>query len=141
MKALKAQGMSRDDLPYKAPFQPYGSWFALIATAIITIFKGKLLGCCRILSPDHVADDPSTPGFDTFIPFTKDTFVTSYIAIPAFVIFWGGYKLFYRTRVIPVEKVDLITGKREIDEEEERFNAAQAAKGPRTTWQKIFDHF
>lgn len=40
MKALKAQGMSRDDLPYKAPFQPWGSWFALVATAIITLFKG-----------------------------------------------------------------------------------------------------
>ncbi|THH32123.1 hypothetical protein EUX98_g2078 [Antrodiella citrinella] len=119
MKALEAQGMSRDDLPYKAPFQPYGSWFALIATAIITFFKG----------------------FDTFMPFTTDTFVTSYIAIPAFVLFWGGYKLFYRSKVIPPEKVDLITGKREIDEEEERFNAAEAAKGPRTKWQKIFDSF
>lgn len=40
MKALKAQGMSRDDLPYKAPFQPWGSWFALVATGIITLFKG-----------------------------------------------------------------------------------------------------
>lgn len=42
MKALKAQGMSRDDLPYKAPFQPWGSWFALVATGIITLFKGEL---------------------------------------------------------------------------------------------------
>ena len=41
MKALEAQGMSRDDLPYKAPFQPWGSWFALIATGIITLFKGE----------------------------------------------------------------------------------------------------
>ncbi len=40
MKALKARGMSRDDLPYKAPFQPWGSWFALISTGIITFFKG-----------------------------------------------------------------------------------------------------
>lgn len=47
MKALKAQGMSRDDLPYKAPFQPWGSWFALISTAIITLFKGS--------SPHHAS--------------------------------------------------------------------------------------
>jgi amino acid transporter len=60
MKALKAQGMSRDDLPYKAPGAPYLSWFALISTGIIVIFKG----------------------FDTFIPFNKANFVTSYIAIP-----------------------------------------------------------
>ncbi|KAJ3554884.1 hypothetical protein NM688_g2879 [Phlebia brevispora] len=115
MRALKVQGFSRDDLPYKAPFQPFGSWFALIATAIITLFKG----------------------FDTFIPFTTDTFVTSYIALPAFVLFWAGYKLWYRTGVIPAEKVDLVTGKREIDEEEERFNQQEALKGPRTRWQKF----
>ncbi|KAG6832374.1 hypothetical protein H0H92_002642 [Tricholoma furcatifolium] len=54
MKALKVHGLDRQNLPYKAPLQPWGSWFALIATAIITVFKG----------------------FDTFIPFTVDTFVT-----------------------------------------------------------------
>ncbi|KAH9854124.1 dicarbixylic amino acid permease [Lenzites betulinus] len=118
MKALKAQGMSRDDLPYKAPFQPWGSWVALVATAIITIFKG----------------------FDTFIPFTKDTFVTAYIGLPTFVLFYTGYKLYYRTSLIPSEKVDLITGKREIDEEEERFNREQEARGPRTRWQKIWEN-
>ncbi|THG95064.1 hypothetical protein EW026_g6520 [Hermanssonia centrifuga] len=117
MKALKAQGFSRDNLPYKAPFQPFGSWFALISTGIIMIFKG----------------------FDTFIPFTTDTFVTSYIAIPAFVLFWASYKIWYRTKVIPVERVDLITGKREIDEEEERFNHEEAMKGPRTKWEKVWD--
>ena len=54
MKALLANGMSRDQLPYKAPLQPWGSWFALIATGIITVFKG----------------------FDTFLPFASDTFIT-----------------------------------------------------------------
>lgn len=49
MKALQAQGMSRDDLPYKAPFQPWGSWFALVSTAIITIFKG--MPCCLVNRP------------------------------------------------------------------------------------------
>ncbi|KAI0361984.1 dicarbixylic amino acid permease [Trametes cingulata] len=117
MKALKAQGMSRDVLPYKAPFQPWGSWFALIATAVITLFKG----------------------FDTFIPFKSDTFVTSYIGLPIFVVFYAGYKLYYRSVLIPSDKVDLITGKREIDEEEERFNQAQEARGPRTRWQKIWE--
>ena len=76
---------------------------------------------------------------DTFLPFTKATFVTSYIVLPVFALFWGGYKLVYRTRVIPVDKVDLITGKREIDEEEERFNREQELKGPRTRWQRIWD--
>ncbi|KZV72902.1 dicarbixylic amino acid permease [Peniophora sp. CONT] len=117
MKALKVQGISRDSLPYKAPWQPWGSWFALVSTAIITLFKG----------------------FDTFMPFTTSTFVTAYIGLPVFVVFWAGYKLWYKTKVIPAEKVDLITGLRDIDEEEERFVLEQEAKGPRTFWRRVWD--
>jgi len=54
MKALKVQGLSRDNLPYKAPFQPWGAWFAFGSTLMITIFKG----------------------FDTFIPWNAANFVT-----------------------------------------------------------------
>ncbi|KAG2368480.1 amino acid permease/ SLC12A domain-containing protein [Suillus spraguei] len=42
MQALKAQGISRDDLPYKGPGQPLGSWFVLVSTGIILLFKGGL---------------------------------------------------------------------------------------------------
>ncbi|GAB1517478.1 amino acid transporter [Rhizoctonia solani] len=89
MKALEAQGISRDELPYKAPFQPWGAWFSLIVTFIITFFK--------------------------------------------------AYKIYYKTKVIPPREVDLITGKREIDEEEEQYLAQQAALGPRTWKQKLWD--
>jgi hypothetical protein len=37
---LEARRVPRDTLPYKARFQPYGSWFALIATGIMIVFKG-----------------------------------------------------------------------------------------------------
>ncbi|VDC06533.1 unnamed protein product [Peniophora sp. CBMAI 1063] len=117
MKALKVQGMSRDSLPYKAPLQPFGSWFALIVTAIITFFKG----------------------FDTFIPFSTSGFVTAYIGLPVFFIFWAGYKLYYKTKMIPADKVDLITGLRDIDEEEERFIQEQEAKGPRSLRKRLWD--
>jgi len=40
MRALKAQGIDRNTLPYKAPFQPYASWFALIFTGIVLFFNG-----------------------------------------------------------------------------------------------------
>lgn len=135
MKALAARGMSRDDLPYKAPFQPWGSWFAFGSTIIITIFKG----------------------FDTFIPFNSANFVTyvleclqhlskeliqsfrSYIGIPIFLILWLGYKLVYRTRVIPPKDVDLVSGIRTIDEEEAKFVAEEKAKGPRSFAGRIWD--
>lgn len=37
---LAARRISRDTLPYKALFQPYASWFALISTGIMMFFKG-----------------------------------------------------------------------------------------------------
>jgi len=117
MKALSAQGMSRDDLPYKAPFQPWGSWFAFGSTLLITVFKG----------------------FDTFMPWNAANFVTSYIAVPIFFLLWAGYKLVYRTKVIASEKVDLVTGLRAIDEEEAKFIAEEEAKGPQTRLGKIWD--
>ena len=61
------------------------------------------------------------------------------MGIPIFFALWLGYKMIYKTRVIPTDKVDLTTGLREIDEEEEQFLAWQAAKGPRSTWKKIWD--
>jgi len=117
MGALKRQGISRDDLPYKAPFQPWGSWFTLIATGIITLFKG----------------------FDTFIPFTTDTFITAYIALPVFAVLYLSYKIWFKTKLIPLDQVDLISGKREIDEEEKDFVEEQESHGPQPWWKRAFN--
>src|SRR5438067_10558427 len=38
--ALKAQGISRDELPFKSVCQPYTAWFALIYFLVIIIFNG-----------------------------------------------------------------------------------------------------
>jgi amino acid permease len=40
MAALKANGISRDTLPYKAPFQPYGAYVAFGLTLLVATFKG-----------------------------------------------------------------------------------------------------
>ena len=117
MKALAIHGYSRDKLPYKAPFQPWGSYFALTTTAIVTFFKG----------------------YDSFIPFKADAFITSYIAIPVFFILWAGYKFYFKTRIIPLDRIDLVSGKREIDEEEEQFLAEQAKLGPQPWWRRMWD--
>jgi yeast amino acid transporter len=37
---LKRQGLSRDELPYKAPFQPYASWFGFVFVIIVVLFNG-----------------------------------------------------------------------------------------------------
>ncbi|KAG7092416.1 hypothetical protein E1B28_008772 [Marasmius oreades] len=120
MKALKSHGKSRDSLPYKAPFQPWGSWFALIATGIVTFFKG----------------------FDSFMPFKIDTFMTSYIAIPTFIVMYTGYKILYKTKTYAPSEVDLVTGLKEIDEEEQRYIAQHQLEkqGSRNWWQRLWDN-
>ncbi|KAF7294979.1 AA-permease domain-containing protein [Mycena indigotica] len=118
MKALRVQGKSRDELPYKAPFQPYGSWFALISTIIILIFKG----------------------FDTFMPFTKDTFVTSYIGLPVFGLLYFGYKFYYKTKAIPSSKVDLVTGLKAIDDAEKEFLDEEKGQTPKGWLARAWDN-
>jgi len=117
MKALKAHNISRDDLPYKAPFQPWGAWFAFVSTILITFFKG----------------------FDTFMPWNAANFVTSYIAVPVFFLLWIGYKLMFKTKQFTPAEVDLVSGLRAIDEEEKRYLAEEAMKGPQSRLGKLWD--
>ncbi|KIJ16508.1 hypothetical protein PAXINDRAFT_176227 [Paxillus involutus ATCC 200175] len=90
MRALKAQGIDRSTLPYKAPLQPFGSWFALWFTGLVLTFNG----------------------FSTFLPFASSSFITSYIAIPIFIVLWAGYKVLFRTSTIRAAEVDLITNRK-----------------------------
>jgi amino acid transporter len=85
MEALKHKGISRDDLPYKAPFQPYFSWFGLFFSTLIAI----------------------TSGFKVFIKWDTSAFFTNYISIILFVILYGGAKLWTRSKMVPLEEVDL----------------------------------
>jgi hypothetical protein len=97
----------------------------------------------RVLRDHHYHDKArlshARAGFDTFLPFNTPNFVTAYIGLPIFFVLWVGYKVFMRTKVIPSEKVDLITGQREIEQEEAKFNADEEAKGPRSFWVKVWD--
>ncbi|KAK4702446.1 hypothetical protein P7C70_g3775, partial [Phenoliferia sp. Uapishka_3] len=118
MKALKAQGISRDTLPYKAWGQPYLAWAALCVTAIVTFFKG----------------------FDSFVPkFHYITFITNYLGAVVFVFMYIGWKLWHKTSMIPLTEVDLVTGKRDFDEDEAACKAAEAMAPPKSIWQKIWN--
>ncbi|OAA47119.1 amino-acid permease inda1 [Metarhizium rileyi] len=82
-------------LPYRTPLQPYVTYVTVAIITILTI----------------------TNGFQTFMPFKPKDFVAAYITLPIFFILYVGHKVWSRTSLyIPVDKIDAITGKKEMDE-------------------------
>lgn len=76
---MKAQGVPRNSLPWKGPFQPYAAWVGFIGSTIITLVAG----------------------FPVFLKGNWNTsdFVASYIGIPLFIAPIIGWKLWHRTKV------------------------------------------
>ncbi len=94
-KATFVQGIT--DLPYRSPFQPYVGYISCAMLTFLLLFNG-------------------------FAVFTKgnwnvSTFLTSYIGIPIFFLFYFGHKFTAGKTdpwIIPSEEVDLYTGLAEI---------------------------
>jgi lysine-specific permease len=82
-RAWVAQGRSTDDLKFKSKFYPYGPWLALV------LFLAVLFGANISVF--------QTPVFSWF------DFITDYMMIPAFIIFFLGHKLWNKTRLVPLK--------------------------------------
>jgi amino acid transporter len=91
--ALKAQGVDRNTLVFKSKFQPYTAWVSLIFFSVIIIFNG----------------------FYTFHPFDVGAFLTQYIGIAIYFVFYVFWKVFKRTRMVPAAEADIFTGKAALD--------------------------
>ncbi|KAM0252537.1 hypothetical protein ACHAQJ_007669 [Trichoderma viride] len=89
MNVLKYQNIPRDELPYKAPFQPYLSWFGFGFNVLILF----------------------TNGFTVFIDWNTSDFFACYISVILFVVLYVGHKIVYRTKVIPLSEVDISKGR------------------------------
>ncbi|KAJ5381803.1 Proline-specific permease [Penicillium cataractarum] len=89
--AMKAQGLSRDSLPWKGPLQPYAAWVGFIGSTIITLVAG----------------------FPVFLKGNWNTsnFVASYIGIPIFIVPIIGWKLWHRTKYQRAATIDLWSGR------------------------------
>ncbi|SSD58413.1 related to Arginine permease [Saccharomycodes ludwigii] len=110
-KALKYQGISRDDLPFKAKLMPFGAYFAAFFNTIIVFIQG----------------------FTAFCPWNVSNFFAYYISNIIFGIIWVGGTILsmlvftktgnYRYSVkfekkpifIEIENIDLNTNRRDID--------------------------
>lgn len=90
--ALKAQGQSVDDLPFKAMWYPYGTYAALAANVFLIFFQG----------------------YTAFLnPFSASSFVINYVLLPVFVILLVGYKVWKKTKWVRVEDMDIWSGRRD----------------------------
>ncbi|KAJ5501582.1 Amino acid/polyamine transporter I [Penicillium expansum] len=83
----KKQGIPRKSLPWATPLQPYISWASLFLLTILLI----------------------TGGYSTFIKghWDNESFVSSYINIPLFLILYFGYKFIRKTKIVPLEDIPI----------------------------------
>ncbi|KAI7896646.1 amino acid permease/ SLC12A domain-containing protein [Mucor mucedo] len=93
-KAYVAQGYKVEDLPFKARLFPIGPIFAF--------------GICSFVLVGQ--------GYDTWMarPLVAADIIACYIGVPVVVILFVGYKVIMKTKLVPLEEVDLDSGREEI---------------------------
>lgn len=84
-RAYLAQGNKLSDLPYLSKYFPFAPIFALVL-------------CLAII----LAQEFSVPSQN----FNWGTFIGTYIGIPVFIALYLGYKFYYKTKLVPLEKCD-----------------------------------
>ncbi|KAK3491602.1 putative carnitine transport protein [Neurospora crassa] len=94
--ALKAQGVSRDKLPYKGLFQPYAGWYGLCGCFVMT-FVG---------------------GYTVFLPgqWSVATFLFSYTMIGVCPVLFVVWKISKKTKFHKAEEIDLHKNLDEVEE-------------------------
>ena len=92
-RALKAQGVDRSQLVFRAPFQPFTAYFALAFFVIIIVFNG----------------------FYAFTPWNVQDFITAYVGIPIYLGLYFGWKIAKRTKIIRSKDADIFSGKAALD--------------------------
>ncbi|TRM64100.1 amino acid permease/ SLC12A domain-containing protein [Schizophyllum amplum] len=88
-RGMKAQGLSRDVLPFKSWVQPWGAWVVLISFIIIAFFSGWT----ALLHND----------------FDASGFFSAYINIPFVILLYFGYKFVRKTKIVSLMEMDVTT--------------------------------
>ncbi|CAI6063991.1 unnamed protein product [Clonostachys chloroleuca] len=118
---LKAQGYSRNDIPYRSPFQPYTAWATLILVLCVIIFSG----------------------FDVFVKghFTIDGFLTCYLNIAIFTVLYLFFKFFLKSKVVPLQEIDFESEFQAMRQEAERLEAEDFEEKKKPLWRRILNSF
>ncbi|KAI1437973.1 arginine transporter [Xylaria sp. CBS 124048] len=89
MRVLKARGISRDTLAFKAPLQPYLALYGLFFCVLILI----------------------TNGFTVFIKWNTSNFFAAYISLILFLVLYIGHKIIFRTKIKSLAEIDIDRGR------------------------------
>lgn len=84
-RAFKAQGHDLSELKYKAKWFPFGPILALILCILVIIGQD----------------------IQSLKDFNWQAIGVSYMSVPLFIILYAYYKIKYKTKVIPLDEVDL----------------------------------
>jgi amino acid transporter len=98
--ALLAQGVDRNTLIFKSPWQPYMAYGALVYFSLIIFFNGF-----KVFTTTPWGSDELT------------SFFTAYIGIPIFFGLYAFWKLFKRSKFVDPATADIWTGKAALDAE------------------------
>lgn len=113
-KGLKVQGIDRATLTYRAPLQPYLTYYSIFMLILVLFFNGF-----------SVFIYPNKPGTS----FDSSTFVTSYFPIWFAPLIYVGYNLWKKSwSIIAPEDMDFVSGSRVDEEEEEKIPTGIAGK-------------
>lgn len=96
-KAFLAQGHSLSELKYKAKFYPLGPILAMVLCVVVILgqnFSAMISG-----------------------QFNIQSLLVAYIGLPFLLILYFGYKIRYKTKIVPAEKADLRGFQDSIEEE------------------------
>lgn len=114
MRALAAQNISRDSLPYKAHWQPWFAWYGLGFNCLIIL----------------------TQGFTAFIPWDVSSFFAAYISVLLFVVLYVGHKIVKKTKFVVPEEADVDTGCMLHD----TTDWSDEAQGPKSAFTRFCEH-
>ena len=126
-KAWRIQGHSLDELAFRSQPGVWGSWYGFLFNLLVLIAQ-----FWTGFAP--VGYGSNSAGANT------ENFFEAYLAAPIVIVFYLGYKIWYRTPFMRTRDMDLVTGMRDLDVAaliaEEH---AERAAWPR--WKKVYKFF
>lgn len=148
---FKSQGISRDTLPYKAPFQPYASWIAFFFLIIVLFFAdfavfingqwdvAAFLTSCEWDLGGHFSSQllvGYSKGADFYwLSFLSHLLFRPDAAGPLALLLWLGFRIAKKTRMASLKELDFTTGIKKLQEEDEETKV----DAPTTWYGKVWD--